>query len=208
MAGPDGGRQTGGAPSCGAQANGSQTNGGGLMTPAELVSVIRTIPDFPKPGILFRDITTLIADGLGFASAITHLARLVEDSDATAIAAVEARGFVVGAALAVQTGLGLITLRKPGKLPVATIGIDYELEYGHARLELDPAAITPGQNVLLVDDLIATGGTALAGLELLRQAGATVEHALFLVDLPDLGGADALRNAGLQVDSLMSFPGH
>ena len=99
-------------------------------------------------------------------------------------------------------------MRKAGKLPVATIGVDYALEYGAARIELDPGAIAPGEHVLLVDDLIATGGTALAGVQLLRQAGATVAHSLFVIDLPDLGGADALRGAGVEADALIDFPGH
>ncbi|MFC4257055.1 adenine phosphoribosyltransferase [Altererythrobacter xixiisoli] len=178
------------------------------MTPAELVSVIRTIPDFPKPGIVFRDITTLIANGPALSATIAHLAALAGRIGVETIAAVEARGFIIGAALANQLCCGLIPLRKPGKLPVPTVGVDYSLEYGTARLELDPGMMRPGQRVLLVDDLIATGGTALAGLELLRGTGASVDHALFVVDLPDLGGADALRHAGVEVASLMSFPGH
>ncbi|MGZ3234932.1 MAG: adenine phosphoribosyltransferase, partial [Croceibacterium sp.] len=120
----------------------------------------------------------------------------------------EARGFIFGAAIAARLGLGFVPLRKPGKLPVATIGIDYALEYGQARLELDPTLIAQGEPVLLVDDLIATGGTALAGVQLLRQAGARVEHALFVIDLPELGGAAKLRAAGVETWALIGFEGH
>ena len=120
----------------------------------------------------------------------------------------EARGFIFGAAVAAHLGLGFVPVRKPGKLPIPTIGIDYALEYGRDRLEIDPGAIRPGQNVVVVDDLIATGGTALAATQLLRNAGAAVTHALFVIDLPDLNGAARLREAGLSVKALMEFPGH
>jgi adenine phosphoribosyltransferase len=119
----------------------------------------------------------------------------------------EARGFIFGAAVAVQLGIGFVPVRKPGKLPIETIGIDYALEYGTDRLEMDPAAVEPGQKVVIVDDLIATGGTAFASAELLRKAGAQVDHALFVIDLPDLGGAERLRNAGITVEALMDFEG-
>ena len=119
----------------------------------------------------------------------------------------EARGFIFGAAVAVELELGFIPVRKPGKLPIETIGIDYALEYGTDRLEIDPGAISQGQTVVIVDDLIATGGTALAAAELLRQAGATVDDALFVIDLPDLGGAQKLRDASVQVSTLIEFEG-
>jgi len=125
-----------------------------------------------------------------------------------AIAGVEARGFIFGAALAIRLGVGFVPLRKAGKLPVKTIGIDYELEYGTARLEMDPGAVSQGERVLLVDDLIATGGTALAGTQLLRRAGALVEQALFVIDLPELGGAQALRGREVQSAALIHFAGH
>ena len=125
-----------------------------------------------------------------------------------AVAGMEARGFIFGAALAEKLGTGFLPLRKPGKLPVATIGVDYDLEYGSARLELDPTLVSAGERVLLVDDLIATGGTALAGAELVRKAGGVCEHALFVIDLPDLGGAEALADAGVTARSLLAFPGH
>jgi adenine phosphoribosyltransferase len=178
------------------------------LTPEAIKALIRTIPDFPAAGIQFRDITTLIAHGEGFAATIDHLVERAERSGAAAVAGIEARGFIFGAAIAGRLGLGFIPLRKAGKLPCETIGIDYALEYGAARIELDPSAIAPGERILLVDDLIATGGTALAGAELLRRAGGVVEHALFVIDLPDLGGADALRAAGVTVDALLDFPGH
>ena len=178
------------------------------MSPADIKALIRTIPDFPAAGIQFRDITTLIAHGEGFAATVDHLVERAARTGSSAVAGIEARGFIFGAAIAARLGLGFIPLRKAGKLPVATIGVDYALEYGAARIELDPGAIRPGERVLLVDDLIATGGTALAGVQLLRQAGATVEHALFVIDLPELGGAAALRGAGVAVDALIDFSGH
>jgi len=178
------------------------------LSPADIKGLIRTIPDFPAAGIQFRDITTLIAHGAGFAATIDHLVERAAQTRSSAVAGIEARGFIFGAAIAARLGLGFIPLRKAGKLPVATIGVDYALEYGAARTELDPGAIAADERVLLVDDLIATGGTALAGVQLLRQAGATVEHALFVIDLPDLGGADGLRSAGVSAEALIDFPGH
>lgn len=178
------------------------------MTPEDLKRLVRTVPDFPSPGILFRDITTLIAHGEGLAATVGHLAERAAKAGAVAIAGMEARGFIFGAAVAVNLGIGFLPVRKPGKLPVKTIGIDYALEYGTDRLEIDPGAITSGMPVVIVDDLIATGGTALAAAQLLRQAGAQVDQALFVIDLPDLGGADRLRDANLAVDALMEFPGH
>jgi len=178
------------------------------MTPAELKTLVRTVPDFPEPGILFRDITTLIGHGKGLAATVRHLADRAEAAGAELIAGMEARGFIFGAAVAAQLERGFIPVRKPGKLPVPTIGVDYALEYGRNRLEIDPLAVRPGQKVVIVDDLIATGGTALAAAQLLREAGAEVTLALFVIDLPDLHGAARLRDAGIMVDSLMEFPGH
>lgn len=178
------------------------------MTPDELKVLVRSIPDFPKPGILFRDITTLISHGDGLAATVRHLADRARAAGAEAIAGVEARGFIFGAAVSVQLGIGFIPVRKPGKLPVPVLAIDYALEYGTDTLEIDPGAIAQGQRVVIVDDLIATGGTALAAVQLLRKAGASVDHALFVVDLPDLGGAERLRQAGVTVEALMDFPGH
>lgn len=178
------------------------------MTPDELKALVRTVPDFPAPGILFRDITTLISHGEGLAACVGHLAARAEAAGAELVAGMEARGFIFGAAVAAKLGLGFVPVRKPGKLPIATIGIDYALEYGRDRLEIDPGAIPSGANVVIVDDLIATGGTALAAADLLRQAGARVDHALFVIDLPDLHGAERLRGANVTVEALMDFPGH
>jgi adenine phosphoribosyltransferase len=178
------------------------------MTSEDLRALIRNVPDFPKPGILFRDITTLIGNGPGLAAAVSMLAQRAQSAGAQAIAGIEARGFIFGAAVAAQIGLGFVPVRKPGKLPVPVLAINYALEYGTDTLELDPGAITAGQRVVLIDDLVATGGTAMAAAQLLRQGGALVEQALFVIDLPDLGGADRLRAAALQVDALIAFPGH
>ena len=177
------------------------------LSPADLKALVRTVPDFPKAGIQFRDITTLIGHHQGMAASVHHLAGMAQAGGAEKIAGMEARGFIFGASVAVQLGVGFVPVRKPGKLPIATIGIDYALEYGTDRLEMDPTAITPGQRVVIVDDLIATGGTALASVELLRSAGAVIDHALFVIDLPDLGGAQRLRDAGLTVRALMEFEG-
>lgn len=178
------------------------------MTPDDMKALVRSIPDFPKPGILFRDITTLIGHGEGFAASVTLLADRASEAGAQAIAGLEARGFIFGAAVAARLGLPFIPVRKPGKLPVPVLAIDYALEYGTDTLEVDPGAVAQGQKVVIVDDLIATGGTACAALTLLRRAGAVVEEALFVIDLPDLGGAERLRAEGVTVRPIMDFPGH
>jgi adenine phosphoribosyltransferase len=178
------------------------------MNAAEIKALVRTVPDFPAPGIQFRDITTLIAHPAGFAATLDHLTDAARGHAAAAVAGIEARGFLFGAAIAARLGLGFVPLRKPGKLPVETIGVDYALEYGQARLELDPALIRSDEPMLLVDDLLATGGTALAAANLLRTAGARVEQALFVIDLPELGGSERLRAAGLESWALMEFSGH
>ena len=178
------------------------------MSSEEIKGLVRTVPDFPARGILFRDITTLISHGEGLAATVRWLAARAREAGAQAIAGMEARGFIFGAAVAVELGLGFLPVRKPGKLPVQTIGIDYSLEYGIDRLEIDPGAIIAGQRVVLVDDLIATGGTARAAAMLLRKAGARVEKAAFVIDLPDLGGAASLTEMGVGTNALMAFPGH
>ena len=177
------------------------------MTPDDLKALVRTIPDFPQPGIQFRDITTLIGHGPGLARTVALLADAARVAGAEAIAGMEARGFIFGAAVAAHLGLGFVPVRKPGKLPVPVLAIDYALEYGTDTLEVDPGAIALGQHVVIIDDLIATGGTALAATQLLRRAGARVDHALFVIDLPELGGAQRLRDAALTVSALMDFAG-
>ena len=173
---------------------------------ADLAALIRTIPDFPKPGIQFRDITTLLLDAKGFHASIERLTTSAP-AGIDLIAGIEARGFIFSSAAAAQLGKGLVLIRKDGKLPGATIGVDYALEYGTDRVVMHEDACLPGQKVLLVDDLIATGGTALAAVRLLRQAGAEVVGASFVIDLPDLGGAEKLRGAGVPVATLVSFEG-
>ena len=178
------------------------------LSATELKALVRTVPHFPASGILFRDVTTLMADGAGLAGAIDALADLAVGLQVDAIAGIEARGFIFGAALAQRLGTGFVPLRKAGKLPVPALGEDYALEYGEARLELDPTIVRAGQSILLVDDLLATGGTALAGANLLRRTGAHCTHALFVVDLPDLGGMAALRDQGVEARAVMVFEGH
>ncbi|WP_370178895.1 adenine phosphoribosyltransferase [Alteriqipengyuania sp.] len=178
-----------------------------LLDLTQLRASIRTVPDFPKPGIQFRDITTLLADPAALHTSIELMARQIRAVGADMVAGMEARGFIFGAAVAASAGVGFIPIRKPGKLPGETIGVDYELEYGMDRLELDPGTITGNAKVSLVDDLVATGGTALAAAELVRKAGGEVASALFVIDLPDLGGANRLRESGIEVHSLVSFEG-
>lgn len=168
--------------------------------------LIRTVPDFPAKGVQFRDITTLVANAEGLASAVERLANDVRNADAQAIAGMEARGFIFGAAVAVHLRLPFIPIRKPGKLPIVAIGVDYQLEYGTDRLEMDPEGVAQGANVAIVDDLIATGGTADAAVELLRMAGANVATAAFVIGLPDLGGVDRLGRSGIAVTTLVDYP--
>jgi len=174
----------------------------------DIKALIRTVPDFPKPGILFRDVTTLIGHGEGFAATVEYLADKAEAVGGDAIAGIEARGFIFGAAVASRLSLPFIPVRKPGKLPVPVLSVDYALEYGTDTLEVDPNAVAQGNEVIVIDDLIATGGTAVAAVDLLRQAGARVGHALFVIDLPDIGGAERLRAANVTVDALVDYPGH
>ena len=172
----------------------------------DLKALVRTIRDFPKPGINYRDITTLLLDRDGLAGAVDALAASVE-GPIDLIAAIDARGFAIGGALAIKLRAGLLLVRKDGKLPGETIAEDYALEYGTDRLTLHVDACAPGARVLVVDDLIATGGTALAAVRLVRRAGGNVVGARFLIDLPSLGGSEALRAEGVDATSLMAFAG-
>jgi adenine phosphoribosyltransferase len=174
----------------------------------DLAAHIRSIPDYPKPGILFRDISTLLLDGAAFRATIDRLADRVADRRIDLVAGIEARGFIVAAALAYRLGMGTLILRKRDKLPGARIGQDYTLEYGIDRLEMHADACAHGTAVLVVDDLLATGGTALAAIALLKGAGAEIAGTAFIVDLPDLEGGNRLRSAGVSVDALIAFPGH
>jgi adenine phosphoribosyltransferase len=173
----------------------------------DLKALIRTIADYPIPGIQFRDVSTLLLDGEGFRATIDRLAAAIDPVAVDLIAGIEARGFIVAAGLSYALRKGKVMLRKQGKLPGETVGIDYALEYGTDRIEMHQGAVRPGQRVLLVDDLLATGGTALAGAGLLRGQGAIVDTALFIVDLPDLGGAEKLRAQGIEPIALLSFEG-
>ena len=174
----------------------------------DLKTLIRTIPDYPKKGILFRDITTLIEDPKGFRECVERLADAHRDKGITHVAGIEARGFIFGAGVAIALDVGFIPVRKKGKLPGETIGQNYALEYGVDTIEIHADVVNADDSVLLVDDLIATGGTALAAATLLRRTGATVDHAGFVIDLIDLGGADKLRAMGIDVFKLVDFEGH
>ena len=169
---------------------------------------IRTIPDFPKPGIMYRDITTLLADPKALKESIAQLAKALRAYEPDMIAGIEARGFIFGAAVAAELGLGFIPVRKAGKLPHETYSQDYELEYVTDTLEVHKDVMSKGARVVLVDDLIATGGTALAAAALLRRAGAMIVAAGFVIDLPDLGGAQKLEAADISAISLVAYAGH
>lgn len=171
-------------------------------------SRIRTIPDYPKPGIQFRDITTLLKDAQGFRKAVDELVQPYAGTGISKVVGIEARGFIVGGAVAHQLSVGFIPVRKAGKLPAETFGADYELEYGVDRVEMHRDAMLPGDRVLIVDDLVATGGTAGAAVMLLREAGAQVVGCAFIIDLPDLGGRNKLTAMGCPVHALCTFVGH
>ena len=173
----------------------------------DLRSLIRTIPDYPKPGIKFRDITSLLRNPQGLRLAVDGIADRHVASGVDLIVGIEARGFIFGTAIAYQMGLGFIPLRKPGKLPGKTVGRDFDLEYGSDRIEMHQGAVEAGQRVLLVDDLIATGGTAEAAVELLREAGAEVVECAFVIALPDLGGTRRLEKIGCKLHWLCEFTG-
>ena len=174
----------------------------------DLKSAIRTIPDYPKAGILFRDVTTLLADARAFRRAIDELVQPLAGAKIDKVAGIEARGFILGGAIAHQLSVGFIPIRKKGKLPFRTIGEKYQLEYGVDEVEIHVDAVKKGEKILLVDDLIATGGTASAAVSLLERAGAEVALCSFVIDLPELGGAEKLRKMGKNVISLVAFEGH
>ncbi|MEM7410391.1 MAG: adenine phosphoribosyltransferase [Myxococcota bacterium] len=170
-------------------------------------SRIRTIPDHPKPGIQFRDITTLLQDPVGLSLSAQQTAEAYKGVTVDKVAGIEARGFILGGAVAIALQAGFVAVRKQGKLPYTTLGQDYELEYGTDRVEIHTDAIAPGERILIIDDLIATGGTAEATVDLVEQAGGEIVGCAFIVDLPDLGGADRLRGRGIEVHSLCAFEG-
>ncbi|HWA90417.1 MAG TPA: adenine phosphoribosyltransferase [Rhizomicrobium sp.] len=171
-------------------------------------TVIRTIPDYPKPGILFRDVTTLLANPRAFRRAVDEMVQPYAGLRVDKVAGIEARGFILGGAVAHQLSVGFVPIRKKGKLPHTVIGEDYDLEYGKDRVEIHVDAVSKGERVLVVDDLIATGGTCFAAIKLLERAGATVAGCSFVIDLPDLGGADKIRALGKDVHALVAFEGH
>lgn len=172
-----------------------------------LESLIRNIPDYPKPGIMFRDITTLLADPKGLRATIDELIWPFLKADIDYVAGIEARGFILGGAVAHELGHGFVPIRKQGKLPWKTIGKEYSLEYGVDTIEIHADAIGKGDRILLIDDLIATGGTADAAIELVRESGGELVAAAFVVDLPDLGGSQRLKDKGVSVHTLLEFEG-
>ena len=179
-----------------------------MLSENDLKAVIRTIPNYPKPGIMFRDITTLLGSPRAFRRAIDELVQPWAGMKIDKVAGIEARGFIIGGAVAHQCSAGFIPIRKKGKLPHTTVRIAYSLEYGIDEMEMHEDAVAPGDRVILVDDLIATGSTAEGAVKLLRRIGAEVLAACFIVDLPELGGADKLRKLDVPVRTLVSFEGH
>jgi adenine phosphoribosyltransferase len=174
----------------------------------DLRAAIRSIPDYPKPGIVFRDITTLLGNARAFRRAVDELVQPWAGSKIDKVAGIEARGFILGGAVAHQVSAGFVPIRKKGKLPYKRVTIGYSLEYGIDEMEMHEDAVEKGDRVVLVDDLIATGGTAEGAVKLLRQLGADVLAACFIIDLPDLGGADKLRKLDVPVRTLITFEGH
>lgn len=173
----------------------------------DIKAYIRTIPDYPKPGIMFRDITTLLADPVGFKEAVDAMVQVHEAGRIDHVVGIEARGFILGGAIAHQLSAGFVPVRKKGKLPGSTLSESYELEYGSDTVELHDDVLQKGDRVLLVDDLIATGGTAEAAIRLVERAGAEVVACSFVIDLPDLGGRARLEELGKEVLSLCHFDG-
>lgn len=179
-----------------------------LRVELDLKTLVRTIPNYPKPGIMFRDITTLLKDASGFKACVERLVEPYRTAGVEAVVAIEARGFILGGAVADRLGTGFVPLRKQGKLPGATVGQDYDLEYGADVIEVHQDAIREGERILIVDDLIATGGTAEAGAKLVRRVGGVVVGAAFIIDLPELGGAARLEAQGIPCHTLIAFGGH
>jgi adenine phosphoribosyltransferase len=174
----------------------------------DLKSLVRTVPDFPKPGVQFRDITTLLKRGDAFRAVVERIADAYRDRPVDKVAGIESRGFIVGGAVSVALGAGFVAIRKRGKLPAENFGADYQLEYGADRLEVHRDGIVRGDRVLLVDDLIATGGTAEAALKLIAMGGGSVVGCAFVIELPDLGGRARLERMGHPVTALCAFAGH
>jgi adenine phosphoribosyltransferase len=174
----------------------------------DLKGTIRSIPDYPKPGIMFRDITTLLGDARAFRRAVDELVQPWAGGKVEKVAGIEARGFILGGAVAHQVSAGFIPIRKKGKLPHKRVSIAYSLEYGIDEMEIHEDAVVQGERVIVVDDLVATGGTAEGAVKLLRQMGAEVLAACFIIDLPELGGAEKIRKLGVPVRTLISFEGH
>jgi adenine phosphoribosyltransferase len=174
----------------------------------ELASSIRSIPDYPKPGIIFRDITTLLGNPRAFRRAVDELVQPYAGLKVGKVAGMEERGFILGGALAHQLSAGFVPIRKKGKLPHETVSIAYSLEYGVDEMEMHVDAVEPGEKVILCDDLIATGGTAVGAVQLLRKLGADVVSACFVIDLPELGGRKKLEALGVEVRTLVEFSGH
>lgn len=175
---------------------------------ADLKSLIRTIPDYPKPGIMFRDVTTLFGDAQGFKATIVRMTEPWRGEPIDAVAGIEARGFILGGAVADRLGTAFVPIRKKGKLPWKTIGQEYTLEYGIDAMEIHADAIRPGARILIVDDLIATGGTAEAAAKLVRRSGGHIVGATFVIDLPEIGGRKRLEDMGIRCQTLMAFEGH
>ncbi|WP_284177839.1 adenine phosphoribosyltransferase [Rhabdaerophilum sp. SD176] len=173
-----------------------------------LRNTIRTIPDYPKPGIQFRDISTLLGNPRAFRRAVDELVQPYAGARVDKVAGIEARGFILGGAVAHQLSCGFVPIRKKGKLPHRTVSISYALEYGTDEMEIHLDAVAPGEKVILVDDLIATGGTATAAVQLLQKIGAEVEAACFVIDLPELGGRAKIEALGVPVRTLVAFDGH
>ncbi|KNZ31263.1 MAG: adenine phosphoribosyltransferase [Methylibium sp. NZG] len=180
-----------------------------LMDPTDYIRRhIRTVPDWPAPGVQFRDITPLLANPKVFRVLIDQFVHRYFDVKPSAVAGLDARGFIIGSVLAYELGVGFVPIRKKGKLPFTTVEETYELEYGSATVEIHTDAVRPGDRVVLIDDLIATGGTMMAGMRLLERLGATVIEGAAIVDLPELHGSQKLRDAGLALFTLVSFEGH